>query len=129
MRLSTAAACILLCVLATVHALTVNWANPDDGDWSMAANWSPAVVPGSEDDAVISGNVTVTVGANIDVGTLTLNATTLRGINSARIALKARELTVLFTDSRARAALTGYVLPFIIFLDSWGVLVAGSAST
>lgn len=41
---------------------TVNWINPQGGDWSVAENWDTGTLPGSDDDVVINvpGNVTVT---------------------------------------------------------------------
>jgi hypothetical protein len=34
---------------------TITWANPAGGDWSVPGNWTPAVVPGPDDDVVIDG--------------------------------------------------------------------------
>jgi hypothetical protein len=44
---------------------TVNWINPNSGNWDTAANWSTGSVPGAGDDVVINttGAVTVTIQA------------------------------------------------------------------
>ena len=50
------------------------WTNTAGGNWSVAANWSPNVVPGPLDDAYITtpGSYTVTVYAAASVANLTL---------------------------------------------------------
>jgi YD repeat-containing protein len=44
---------------------TVNWVNPNSGNWDVGANWSTGSVPGAGDDVVINttGAVTVTIQA------------------------------------------------------------------
>jgi hypothetical protein len=40
---------------------TLNWTNPNGGNWNQASNWSGGVVPGSGDDAVISTSAAATI--------------------------------------------------------------------
>jgi autotransporter-associated beta strand protein len=44
----------------------INWKAPVDGNWNVAANWSPGVVPTSGDDVTIAaaGLYTVTISSN-----------------------------------------------------------------
>ncbi len=65
---------------------TVNWINPNGGDWDTGSNWSTGSVPGAGDDAVISQSgisVTHSTSASDSVnsvqcsGTLSLSAGTL----------------------------------------------------
>ena len=42
------------------HASAITWTNANGGNWNVAANWSPNLVPGAGDDVTISGNVTLT---------------------------------------------------------------------
>lgn len=53
----------------------VRWANAVDGDWSVAANWSPARVPLPADSVVIdaAGSYTVALARAATVQTLTLD--------------------------------------------------------
>ncbi len=69
----TLVACLFFLSTA-VRAATISWANPASGNWSVAANWSPALVPGPGDDAMITvaGTYTVTMTAFESVLSLTL---------------------------------------------------------
>ena len=67
-RLSSYVRCVAACCLATAVA----WGASVDftatsGDWSTAANWSPAVVPGIADDVTIGAGKMVNVAANADI--------------------------------------------------------------
>jgi hypothetical protein len=50
----------------------INWKNPVNGDWDVAADWSTGAIPTSADDVTISapGPYVVTVGAGIRTGGL-----------------------------------------------------------
>ncbi len=52
----------------------VSWAAPVSGNWGVAANWSPAVVPGAGSNVCImhDGDYTVTVDGNRSAATLTI---------------------------------------------------------
>src|SRR5690242_18300752 len=39
----------------------IKWANAQNGNWSVATNWSPMVVPTSTDDVTIDASGTYTV--------------------------------------------------------------------
>src|SRR5262249_24107939 len=53
---------------------SISWASGISGVWTNASNWSPAVVPGSGDDALIaaSGTYVVTIPSET-VNSITLN--------------------------------------------------------
>jgi hypothetical protein len=57
---------------------TITWTNLAGGDWSVAANWSPNLVPGAADTAVLSS--AATNGAALDM-TVTLQNLVLNGGN------------------------------------------------
>ena len=50
------------------------WNNLAGGDWNVATNWSPNLVPGTNDNAFITNSVTVTVNTNTDCGGLILGS-------------------------------------------------------
>ncbi len=57
---------------------TLNWTSSSGHDWNTATNWSPAIIPGSFDTAVIanpgSTSVTIATGATNVVGDLLINS-------------------------------------------------------
>ena len=57
---------------------TLSWTSSSGHDWNTATNWSPAIVPGSFDTAVIanpgSTSVTIATGATNVVGNLLINS-------------------------------------------------------
>jgi hypothetical protein len=59
------------------ESATITWANTNGGDWNIATNWSPAQVPVSGDDVIItnSGTYTVTNSSSATLGHLTLGGT------------------------------------------------------
>ncbi|HTL16317.1 MAG TPA: hypothetical protein VL793_03720, partial [Patescibacteria group bacterium] len=75
---------LLLLIVALFSALplradNITWTNGSDGDWSIAANWNPNLVPGPSDTATLALSVTVSVNSPAAVGGLTLSAGTLAG--------------------------------------------------
>src|SRR4029078_10415926 len=61
--------CTLFVLLALdLSAATKTWTGSTNNDFNTAGNWSPATVPGSSDDIVITLNATKTI-------TLSANAT------------------------------------------------------
>ena len=61
-------ASLSLSILAfNAGAATVTWTGSASTDWFNAANWSPAQVPSSSDDAVIDRNATVTAGGGASI--------------------------------------------------------------
>ncbi|MBI2384690.1 MAG: hypothetical protein HYV14_01630 [Elusimicrobia bacterium] len=71
---AVSAALSLSALALDAEAATVSWTGASDGNWFNAANWSPAQVPTSADDAVIDLNATVSAsgGTSIAFATLTL---------------------------------------------------------
>lgn len=65
-----------LCVLSADagRAEVRTWVNPGDGSWGEPTNWSGGVVPGEEDTAIITGNVTVTLRTYRSVQALQIDA-------------------------------------------------------
>ncbi len=55
----------------------IDWSSSTSGSWDVASNWSPEIVPGPSDDAVINvPGVTVTIGSNVEsVNSLTASDT------------------------------------------------------
>ncbi|SRR5258706_11838044 len=54
------------------NAANLIWINPAGGDWNVATNWSPNLVPGSNDNATIASSVTVTVNSPAECSGLIL---------------------------------------------------------
>ena len=71
------AALALTLPLAGATAADILWTNASNGNWSVAANWSPNQVPGTNDTAWITNNgtYTVTLNANAILGGLVLGGT------------------------------------------------------
>jgi hypothetical protein len=66
-------AALALVANAGLAQSTLRWASPVDGDFEVAANWLPAVVPGESDTAVLGGVGAYTVFAAVgDVGVIDL---------------------------------------------------------
>jgi hypothetical protein len=69
--------CIIKCAFSfSARAASITWTNTVGGAWSVAANWSPHVVPGTFDDALITtpGTYTVTMDVSPTISSLTLGA-------------------------------------------------------
>lgn len=65
----------------------VSWKTAASGNWNVAGNWDPSVVPGISDDVLIglSGPFTVTVSAAAGAGTLDIsNPEAMLAINSSQ---------------------------------------------
>ena len=72
------AACLLAVLWLSTQTVqeaggsTVKWRIPQNGRWSLAANWNPSQLPGPLDHVIISarGNYTVTADAQVSVASL-----------------------------------------------------------
>ncbi|MFZ0826629.1 MAG: hypothetical protein WAO02_04325, partial [Verrucomicrobiia bacterium] len=80
----------------TVHSATITWTNIAGGNWSVAANWNPNQVPGSNDTAnvTVAGTYAITLNVNANVSSLTIGGAgsgvqTLQGSSFALIATNA----------------------------------------
>jgi fibronectin-binding autotransporter adhesin len=62
----------------------INWENPVNGDWEVAADWSTGTLPGSGDDVTISapGPYIVTVGTSITISGFPLHLIVFPEANS-----------------------------------------------
>ena len=82
-------------LLSTITWNTTN--SPKGGDWDTAANWSPAQVPGSGDDAVIdltsAGTITLSSNLADTVHSLTTNANTALRVENGSLSLGAGSST------------------------------------
>jgi hypothetical protein len=109
---------------ASVHAATIAWNAPVDGDWTEESNWDPAMVPGPDDDVVIDalGSYVVTLDASAEIASLTLGA----GTQSQRLNVDALDPIALHVSGAIRIALGG-----AFFLGSFphGDVVVSSSST
>ena len=67
----------VLTLPAVVRAADISWNNAAGGNWGVATNWSGGVVPGANDNAIITlaGTYTVTLNVSATVGSLTLGGT------------------------------------------------------
>ncbi|MDJ1502977.1 LamG domain-containing protein [Xanthocytophaga agilis] len=97
------------------------WNGSVSTDWNTAANWTPAGIPSTYDDAVVNScttcpklattttvkNLTLNTGAKFDIGTYTL--TTLRDlqIRSTSITSNGGRLTSLLFNQLYRTTVTG----------------------
>ena len=62
----------------TLHArfgpIAFTWTNLASGDWNVAANWTPNLGPGSNDNVIITSGVTVTLNTPADCADVTLGS-------------------------------------------------------
>ena len=60
-------------LFARFQPFTLNWTNTVSGDWNVAANWYPNLVPGSNENVVIVNQaLTVTLNGSADLNDFTL---------------------------------------------------------
>ena len=81
----------------SVLAAAISWNNPAGGNWSTAANWSPASVPGVADDAIITLNGTYTVTQDVAVS---VNSLTLGGCPRLEMRYERNSASFAFTRTR-----------------------------
>jgi hypothetical protein len=74
----------------------INWNNPTNGDWSVAANWSTNTVPGFADAVTISasGPYIVTISSTDLANTLTFSASQAALLENAGQLIMTGALTV-----------------------------------
>ena len=65
-------------VLPSVSGTNYTWV-AGSGNWSTAANWSPAGVPGAFDEATLLNGATVTLATNVTIGYLNFGSGTISG--------------------------------------------------
>ena len=94
---------VLLTVLALCsrvslsHAATFVWNNPVSGTWDTANNWTPNLVPGAADTAIITNaGVTVSLASSLSVSNIVLGT---NGPGTVTLALSGRILTLNGTIS------------------------------
>ncbi len=102
----------------SVQAATLVWTNSAGGLWSNATNWSPNVVPGAADSAVVTntGTYTITSSGAVTVADLTLGATNTAG--SPTLLVSAGTFTVTNTTVASNG---------VIFLNAGTIVSAGPA--
>ena len=66
------------------HATPITWIHAGTGNWSVATNWFPSLVPGPGDDVYIYSN-TVTLDFNNSINSLTLRGGTLEGASTLAV--------------------------------------------
>jgi len=68
---------LMFAIGSVAHAATITWSNTNGGDWNIATNWTPAQVPVSGDNVIItnSGNYAVTNTSSVTLDNLILGGT------------------------------------------------------
>ena len=66
---------ILFCILIATNASAVTKISASSGNWNNAFSWSPAGIPSSDDDVVISPNHVLTLTSNEQIKNLTISST------------------------------------------------------
>jgi len=66
-------------VIARFTPIVFTWTNLLGGDWNVAPNWTPNLVPGSNDIAIIASSGAVTLNTAANCADVTLNAGALTG--------------------------------------------------
>jgi len=76
-------------VFARFTPISFLWTNGTSGDWDVATNWTPRLVPGTNDIVLITSGVTVTLNSAADCAEVTLGSSsasaTLTGSGTLRI--------------------------------------------
>jgi len=94
--------------LMTAAAADIWWTNTSGGNWNVAANWSPNQVPGTLDNAFVTGSsYTVSVTDTEAAGNLIINGATANFTGSASMSVNTLVLSsgaVNFNNSGANAA-------------------------
>ena len=75
----------LLIGVLGLQGATITWTNSAGGAWNTASNWSPATVPGANDDVIIN-NLSSSTKTITNVPNITLNSITCSGSGFARLA-------------------------------------------
>ena len=83
----------LLSGAPSAEAATITWTGAADSNWFNFANWSPAQVPTSADDAIIDLNATVSAAGGTSVSFATLALGDVAGNFSPTLRLSAAEST------------------------------------
>src|ERR1017187_4963812 len=84
MKIHTKRIAMITCTFAlflSANAADLVWTNTAGGDWNVAANWSPAQVPGSGDYVIITNGGAYTV---TNSGSATLSGLILGGTNGTQ---------------------------------------------
>ena len=61
-------------VFAYLGPVAIIWTNSSGGDWNVASNWNPQLVPGLNDTVIITTPSTVTQNSDVECANLTLGA-------------------------------------------------------
>ncbi|MCM2304593.1 MAG: hypothetical protein NDJ72_07815, partial [Elusimicrobia bacterium] len=72
MRLPLLAVCALLLAAGPARAAAATWTGGASGDWNVAANWSPAAVPGALDAVTIPSGTVVAYSTDPALGVASL---------------------------------------------------------
>ena len=83
-------------------AYDVAWTNVGGGDWDVASNWNPNLVPGSSDNVFITNTVAVTINGSADCANLALG-----NLNSTPTLTGSGTLTLHGTASWVRGTMSG----------------------
>lgn len=103
-------------VLARFTPIIFTWKSAADGDWDTADNWTPNLAPGSNDTAIISRGVTVTLNTPAHCANVTLGSgnsfPTLTGSGTLRVRGKLAWISGSMSGSGRTVIETGANLEF-----------------
>ncbi len=101
----------------------ITWTNSASGDWNVASNWSPNLVPGTNDTVFINKTVTVTLNTPVNCYSLTM------GASGSPTLIGAGNLT-LFVFNLTGGTLTGSQVASVLHQMDWnGGTMSGSGRT
>jgi hypothetical protein len=120
---------VLLATLLTAHSTTIVWTNTAGGNWSIAANWSPNQVPGSNDTANITTAGTYAIALNVNAN---VNDLTIGGAASGVQTLEGKSFTLVATNASVSSggilSLTNSTLNGSIVVTSGAVLAVDNVT-
>ncbi|RYX80893.1 hypothetical protein EON83_26485 [bacterium] len=112
---------------ASAQAATYTWVGPSGGAWNIAANWSPAAIPGLADSVIISGKKKVAVPVDVAIANLTVGAgAEIKNGGKIKISGKTTS-TGLFTGTGTVDVPLGATADFTV--DSSSDLATGTTAT
>ena len=101
----------------------ITWTNNASGDWNVAANWSPNLVPGTNDTVFINKTVTVTLNTVVNCYSLTL------GTSGSPTLTGTGDLTAFVVNLNAGTVSGGLAMTVVHQMTWIGGTMTGSGRT